>query len=68
MNYYFENKYKAENTLLVEDEDIIASLGLNQYKIKLNNKEYDASYVVGVSTLPNARGNGCMKPFNEGLT
>lgn len=62
MNYYFDNKYKCENTLVVEDNNrIISSLQLNQYKIKINNNIYDASYVVGVSTLPEARGVGAMK-------
>ncbi|WP_099187374.1 GNAT family N-acetyltransferase [Tepidibacter mesophilus] len=61
MNYYFENKYKCENTLVVEDNDrIISSLQLNQYKIKINNDIYDTSYIVGVSTLPEARGGGVM--------
>ncbi|SHJ76104.1 GNAT family N-acetyltransferase [Tepidibacter formicigenes] len=61
-NYYFENKYNKENTLVVEiDNNIISSLQLNQYKIVLNNKPYDTSYVVGVSTFPDARGKGAMK-------
>lgn len=60
--YYFSNKYKNYNTIVVEEEaDIVSSLQLNQYKIKLNNKEYYTSYVVGVSTLPEARGRGYMK-------
>ena len=51
-----------DNTVVVEDEnEIVSSLQLNQYKIQLNNKEYDSSYVVGVSTLPEARGRGYMK-------
>lgn len=61
-DYYFNNKYKNYNTIVVEEEaSIVSSLQLNQYKIKLNNKEYDTSYVVGVSTLPEARGRGYMK-------
>ncbi|WFD11562.1 GNAT family N-acetyltransferase [Tepidibacter hydrothermalis] len=62
MNYYFDHKYKCENTLVVEDgSSVISSLQLNQYKIKINNNIYDTSYVVGVSTLPEARGVGAMK-------
>ncbi|MEJ8554296.1 GNAT family N-acetyltransferase [Tepidibacter sp. Z1-5] len=62
MDYYFDNKYKCENTLVVEDNRrIISSLQLNQYKIKINNNIYDTSYVVGVATLPEARGGGAMK-------
>lgn len=61
-DYYFNNKYKNYNTIVVEEEaNIVSSLQLNQYKIKLNDKEYSTSYVVGVSTLPEARGRGYMK-------
>lgn len=61
-NYYFDNKYKPYNTIIVEDEkEIISSLQLNQYKISLNNEIYDTSYVVGVSTFPQGRGKGYMK-------
>lgn len=61
-DYYFNNKYKNYNTIVVEEEtNVVSSLQLNQYKIKLNDKEYDTSYVVGVSTLPEARGRGYMR-------
>lgn len=61
-DYYFENKYDEDNTIVVEEDgEIVSSLQLNQYNIKLNNKVYDTSYVVGVSTLPEARGKGYMK-------
>lgn len=61
-DYYFNNKYKNYNTIVVEEEaNIVSSLQLNQYKIKLNDKEYDTSYVVGVSTLPETRGRGYMR-------
>ena len=61
-DYYFNDKYKHENTIVVEDdEEIVSSLQLNQYNLKLNNKIYDTSYVVGVSTFPQARGKGYMK-------
>ena len=60
--YYFNNKYKNYNTIVVEEEtNIVSSLQLNQYKIQLNGKAYDTSYIVGVSTLPEARGKGYMK-------
>ena len=66
VNYYFDNKYKPENTILIEENDeLISSLQLNQYKINLNNKIYDTSYVVGVSTYPNARGKGYMKDMMD---
>ncbi|MEF9990754.1 MAG: GNAT family N-acetyltransferase [Romboutsia sp.] len=62
MNYYFENKYSRLNTVVVDErEEIVSSLQLNQYKIFLNNKVYDTSYIVGVSTFPQVRGRGYMQ-------
>ncbi|MGL6106567.1 GNAT family N-acetyltransferase [Romboutsia sp.] len=62
VDYYFNNKYKRGNTVVLDEGDeIVSSLQLNQYKIKLNNKIYDTSYVVGVSTFPQVRGRGYMK-------
>lgn len=62
VDYYFNNKYEENNTIVVEEDgEILSSLQLNQYKIKLNNKIYDTSYVVGVSTYPQARGKGFMR-------
>ena len=60
-DYYFNDKYKHENTIVVEDDEIVSSLQLNQYNLKLNDKIYDTSYGVGVSTFPQARGKGYMK-------
>ena len=61
MKYYFNDKYKSENTVVALDEGkIISSLQLNQYKLLLNSKLYNTSYVVGVSTLPEGRGAGYM--------
>ena len=66
VKYYFDCKYKPYNTIVVEDDnEIQSSLQLNQYKIKLNNKIYDTSYVVGVSTLPSARSKGYMKDLMQ---
>ena len=66
VNYYFNNKYKPENTIIIEENDeLMSSLQLNQYKINLNNKVYNTSYVVGVSTYPNARGKGYMKDMMD---
>ncbi|MCP3314838.1 GNAT family N-acetyltransferase [Clostridioides difficile] len=61
MKYYFNYKYKSENTVVALDEGkIISSLQLNQYKLLLNSKVYNTSYVIGVSTLPEGRGTGYM--------
>ena len=66
VDYYFKNKYNNNNTIVVcEDNDIVSSLQLNQYKIRLDNKEYETSYVVGVSTFPQVRGRGYMKKIME---
>ncbi len=61
-NCYCDIKYRAKNTVVAElDGDVVASIHLNQHTIKLGNKEENVSYVVGVSTLPEARGKGMMK-------
>ena len=66
VNYYFNNKYDNNNTIVAcEDKDIVSSLQLNQYKIKLDGKEYETSYVVGVSTFPQVRGRGYMQKIME---
>nr|WP_312984197.1 GNAT family N-acetyltransferase [Clostridioides sp.] len=62
MDYYFSKRYFKEHNVVVEqDGNIISSLQLGQYTINLNSNNYDTSYVVGVSTLPEARGKGFMK-------
>ncbi|MFI3209724.1 MAG: GNAT family N-acetyltransferase [Peptostreptococcaceae bacterium] len=62
VNYYFNDKYKLENNVvMLEDNEVVSSLQLNKYRLNLNNKLYDTSYVVGVSTLPENRGRGFMK-------
>jgi predicted acetyltransferase len=66
MDYYFSNRYFKEHNVVVEqDESIISSLQLAPYKINLNGKVYKTSYVVGVSTLPEARGKGFMKSMMD---
>lgn len=62
VDYYFSNKYKRGNTIVLDEgNEVLSSLQLNQYKINLNNKIYDTSYVVGVSTFPQVRGRGYMQ-------
>lgn len=62
MDYYFSKRYFKEHNVVVEqDGNIISSLQLGQYTINLNSNNYDTSYVVGVSTLPEARGKGFMR-------
>ena len=66
VKYYFSKKYDEKNTVVLqENEKITSALQLNQYKLKLNDNVYNTSYVVGVSTLPEARGRGYMKDIME---
>ncbi|MDR1774085.1 MAG: GNAT family N-acetyltransferase [Clostridioides sp.] len=61
-DYYFQKRYKPNNNVVVElDGEIVSSVQLSPFKMKLGENEYDASYVIGVSTLPEARSKGCMK-------
>ena len=44
-DYYFNNKYKNYNTIVVEEEaEIVSSLQLNQYRVQLNNQIYHSYY------------------------
>lgn len=62
VDFYFKNKFSPINTLVLEKNGkILSSIHLNQHKLLLNNNEYDVSYVVGVSTLPEVRGGGYMR-------
>lgn len=66
VDFYFKNKFSPENTVALEKNgNIISSIHLNQHKINLFHKEYDVSYVVGVSTLPESRGTGMMKELMQ---
>ncbi len=62
VKWYFDNKYQSENTLVVyEQNNIVSTLQLIPYKILFEKKEVEVSYVVGVDTLPEARGKGYVK-------
>ena len=61
VDFYFKNKYKPEKTMVVEDGGrILSSIHLNQHRLNLSGKDLATSYIVGVSTLPEARGMGFM--------
>ena len=61
-NYYFENVYDENNTIIIEENDeVLSALQLNKYTIDLRDNKYDVSYVVGVSSKPEVRGLGYMK-------
>ncbi|MBS6064053.1 MAG: GNAT family N-acetyltransferase [Peptostreptococcaceae bacterium] len=59
VKYYFEEKYALDYNLVSKDNgEVVSSLMLNPYKLSVNNTVTDASYIVGVSTLANRRGEG----------
>lgn len=61
VDFYFKNKYNPDKTMVVEDGGrILSAIHLNQHRVKLGGKDLDTSYVVGVSTLAEARGMGFM--------
>ena len=66
ISLFFKNKYKAQNTLAAYEQGVIVSnLQMLPYKIKLHSNILDTSYIVGAATLPEARGNNCMKHLLE---
>ncbi|MDY4561739.1 MAG: GNAT family N-acetyltransferase [Peptostreptococcus porci] len=61
VNFYFDKKFNHNNVVVSKDGDrLISSIHLNQHDILMNGKKLNTSYVVGVSTLPEARGRGIM--------
>lgn len=66
VDFYFEKKFNPETTLVLDDDGkLISSIHLNQHNLNLNFKDFEVSYVVGVSTLPEARGTGRMRELME---
>lgn len=66
VDFYFENKFSPENTILLDDQGrAVSSIHMNQHSLSLNFKKFDVSYIVGVSTLPEVRGSGKMKELME---
>ncbi|MDU1911425.1 enhanced intracellular survival protein Eis [Fusobacterium sp.] len=62
VNFYFNEIYKKENFLLLEDgnNEIKASLHENPYEIIINNEKLSSFYIVGVAVSPQYRGRGYM--------
>lgn len=61
VDFYFLKKFKEKNTMVLEDKGkILSAIHLNQFKLDLNGRDFPTSYIVGVSTLPEARGIGLM--------
>lgn len=58
---YFDEVYKDENTLVIEERGkIISALQLLPYSIWIEGKEIPIAYICGVSTHPDERGKGYM--------
>ncbi|MGI6169635.1 MAG: GNAT family N-acetyltransferase [Christensenellales bacterium] len=59
MDWYFENKYSAENTLVYEEgREIVACMQVLPMDILMRGKAFKTGFVVGVSTRPEFRGQG----------
>lgn len=66
IQYYFQYKYKPENTLVLEaDGRIVTALQLNPYILYLNNVGYPTRYIVGVATDPSYRRRGYMRKIMQ---
>lgn len=61
--FYFSKKYVGDDVIgvLDDEEQAIGSISLNKHVLSICGKVFDIPYVVGVSTLPEARGNGIMR-------
>lgn len=58
IHYYFDNRYKAENTIVYKDEKVKAALQMNPYKLGINGETEPVSYIIGISVFPEHRGKG----------
>ncbi len=62
LTWYFNVKYRENNTLVVYDDEMpVSSLQLLSYQLHFHGQEINTSYIVGVDTLPEARGKGYVK-------
>lgn len=63
INFYFDNIYKDENFLILEDKEknILSSLHANKYFFSLNKEVFKTSYIVGVASPIIYRKKGYMK-------
>ena len=59
MDYYFTKRYEFENNYIIKDADeVISSLMVNKYSLKINDVIKSVSYIVGVSSSAVHRGGG----------
>lgn len=60
-NFFFDNIFKAENYLVLEEDNkIIASLHENDYIFNFNSQKINSKYIVGVSSDLTQRNKGYM--------
>ncbi|BBA51797.1 hypothetical protein FV113G1_21470 [Fusobacterium varium] len=62
VDFYFNELYKKENFLLLEDDEknIRASLYENPYEMVINGEKVSSFYIVAVAVSPQYRGRGYM--------
>lgn len=62
IRFYFDELYRKENFLLLEDDkkNIRASLHENPYNLSIKEKGLNSFYIVGVAVSPEYRGRGYM--------
>ena len=56
VSYYFGKRYSPNYNLIAYEDDLLASLQKNPYKIKIMNDLQDTAYIVGISVYPEHRG------------
>ena len=62
IRFYFERKYKDENTIGIEENgQIVSVLQMLPYTMTWNQQEVPVSYISGASTHPDARNKGLMQ-------
>ncbi|MBQ7491920.1 MAG: GNAT family N-acetyltransferase [Clostridia bacterium] len=60
-DWIFRNPYRAENTLVIRNEDkVISSLQMIPCAMRLNGQRFAAHYIYAAATLPAYRGAGLM--------
>lgn len=61
ISFYFDRKYKKENTLVIrQDEKIVSALQILPYKMTFYDREIDTSYISGACTHPSLQSKGLM--------
>ncbi|EYE88899.1 hypothetical protein Q428_05670 [Fervidicella metallireducens AeB] len=61
-SWYFDEVFKTENTIgIFENNQLMSCLQMQPYILNLNGTLLDATYIVGVVTAPEYRGNGAIK-------